>query len=238
MPDLSLATEDWQAIALTARLAAVTLLILFAIGLPLAWWLARTHSRLGSLVSALVAVPLVLPPTVLGFYLLVLLGPQGPVGRLTESLGIGLLPFTFPGLVVASTLFSLPFVVQPLQASFAAVSERMLEVAATLRAEARKDDWVCRVGGEEFLVICPNTPLPAAARTAERLRQAVRRQPIAVGDQAVPVTVSIGIAAREPLTQDADSLVRDADKALYAAKHAGRDRCCLVRGGKTHLGPA
>ncbi|MCB1896444.1 MAG: diguanylate cyclase, partial [Rhodocyclaceae bacterium] len=76
------------------------------------------------------------------------------------------------------------------------------------------------------------------ARTAERLRQAVRRQPIAVGDQAVPVTVSIGIAAREPLTHDADSLVRDADKALYAAKHAGRDRCCLVRGGKTHLGPA
>ena len=114
----------------------------------------------------------------------------------------------------------------------------LVAVAATLRAEARKDDWVCRVGGEEFLVICPNTPLPAAARTAERLRQAVRRQPIAVGDQAVPVTVSIGIAAREPLTQDADSLVRDADKALYAAKHAGRDRCCLVRGGKTHLGPA
>ena len=114
----------------------------------------------------------------------------------------------------------------------------LVAVAATLRAEARKDDWVCRVGGEEFLVICPNTPLPAAARTAERLRQAVRRQPIAVGDQAVPVTVSIGIAAREPLTHDADSLVRDADKALYAAKHAGRDRCCLVRGGKTHLGPA
>ena len=141
MPDLSLATEDWQAIALTARLAAVTLLILFAIGLPLAWWLARTHSRLGSLVSALVAVPLVLPPTVLGFYLLVLLGPQGPVGRLTESLGIGLLPFTFPGLVVASTLFSLPFVVQPLQASFAAVSERMLEVAATLRAGPLDTFW-------------------------------------------------------------------------------------------------
>ena len=141
MPDLFLATEDWQAIALTARLAAVTLLILFVIGVPLAWWLARTHSRLGSLVSALVAVPLVLPPTVLGFYLLVLLGPQGPVGRLTESLGIGLLPFTFPGLVVASTLFSLPFVVQPLQASFAAVSERMLEVAATLRAGPFDTFW-------------------------------------------------------------------------------------------------
>ncbi|MCB1917275.1 MAG: diguanylate cyclase [Rhodocyclaceae bacterium] len=111
-------------------------------------------------------------------------------------------------------------------------------VATTLRAEARKDDWVCRVGGEEFLVICPNTPLPAAARTAERLRLAVRKLAVAVGDRSVAVTVSIGLAGREPLTQDADSLVRDADKALYAAKHAGRNRCCLVRGGKTHLGPA
>ncbi|MCB1907623.1 MAG: molybdate ABC transporter permease subunit [Rhodocyclaceae bacterium] len=141
MPELTLAPEDWQAIALTAKLAAVTLSILFVIGVPLAWWLARTRSRLGSLVSALVAVPLVLPPTVLGFYLLVLLGPQGPVGRLTEALGLGLLPFSFPGLVVASTLFSLPFVVQPLQATFSAIGERMLEVAATLGAGPFDTFW-------------------------------------------------------------------------------------------------
>ncbi len=134
MTGFTLAAEDWQAIALTAKLAGVTLAILFAIGMPLAWWLARTHSVLGSLVSALVAVPLVLPPTVLGFYLLVLLGPQGPLGKLTVALGLGTLPFTFSGLVLASTLFSLPFVVQPLQSTFASLGERMLEVAATLRA--------------------------------------------------------------------------------------------------------
>jgi len=134
MTGFTLAAEDWQAITLTAKLAGVTLLILFAVGMPLAWWLARTRSAFGSLVSALVAVPLVLPPTVLGFYLLVLLGPQGPLGKLTVALGLGTLPFTFPGLVLASTLFSLPFVVQPLQSTFASLSERMLEVAATLRA--------------------------------------------------------------------------------------------------------
>ncbi|MCB1887753.1 MAG: molybdate ABC transporter permease subunit [Rhodocyclaceae bacterium] len=134
MPELKIGPEDWLAIGLTARLAAVTLVVLFVIGTPLAWWLARSRSAAASVVSALVAVPLVLPPTVLGFYLLVLLGPQGPVGRLTESIGLGTLPFTFAGLVVASTLFSLPFVVQPLQSSFAALGERMLEAAATLRA--------------------------------------------------------------------------------------------------------
>ena len=129
-----LSHDDWQAVWLTLKLAATTLVILFAIGTPLAWWLARTRSPARGLVSALVALPLVLPPTVLGFYLLIMLGPQGPLGRLTESLGLGLLPFTFPGLVLASTLFSLPFVVQPLQATFSALGERMLEVAATLRA--------------------------------------------------------------------------------------------------------
>jgi molybdate transport system permease protein len=126
--------SDWQAVRLTAELATVSTLLLLAVGTPLAWALARSRSRLKPLGSALVALPLVLPPTVIGFYLLVLMGPQGPVGRLTESLGLGRLPFTFGGLVVASVLYSLPFVVQPLQQAFEAVPEHLLEAAATLRA--------------------------------------------------------------------------------------------------------
>ena len=125
---------DWSAIRLTLELATVTTLLLLALGAPLAWWLARTRSIAKPLAVALVAMPLVLPPTVLGFYLLLLLGPQGPVGQLTQSLGLGLLPFTFAGLVVGSMLYSLPFVVQPLQQAFEAIPERTLEAAATLRA--------------------------------------------------------------------------------------------------------
>ncbi|MCU0921390.1 MAG: molybdate ABC transporter permease subunit, partial [Burkholderiaceae bacterium] len=105
-----------------------------AAGTPVAWWLARTRSRLKPLVSAAVAMPIVLPPTVMGFYLLLLMGPQGPVGQLTQALGLGRLPFTFAGLVVASVLYSMPFVVQPLQQAFEAIPERTLEAAATLRA--------------------------------------------------------------------------------------------------------
>ncbi|MDP2034901.1 MAG: molybdate ABC transporter permease subunit [Polaromonas sp.] len=123
-----------QAIALTARLAATTTGVLLLAGTPLAWWLARTRSWLKGPVGALVALPLVLPPVVLGFYLLVLMGPQGPVGALTQALGWGLLPFSFAGLVVGSVFYSLPFVVQPLQNAFEAIGERPLEVAATLRA--------------------------------------------------------------------------------------------------------
>ncbi|MES2688324.1 MAG: molybdate ABC transporter permease subunit [Pseudomonadota bacterium] len=123
-----------QAIALTARLAATTTVVLLLAGTPLAWWLARTRSWLKGPVGALVALPLVLPPVVLGFYLLVLMGPQGPVGALTQSLGWGLLPFSFAGLVLGSVFYSLPFVVQPLQNAFEAIGERPLEVAATLRA--------------------------------------------------------------------------------------------------------
>ncbi len=123
-----------QAIALTAKLAATTTVVLLLAGTPLAWWLARTRSWLKGPVGALVALPLVLPPVVLGFYLLVLMGPQGPVGALTQSLGWGLLPFSFAGLVVGSVFYSLPFVVQPLQNAFEAIGERPLEVAATLRA--------------------------------------------------------------------------------------------------------
>lgn len=129
-----LTPEDWQALALTARLAALVTLILFVLGTPVAWWLARTRSVWRGPVSALVALPIVLPPTVLGFYLLLAMGPNGFVGRFTEWLGIGLLPFTFWGLVVASVFYSLPFMVQPLQAAFEAVGSRPLEAAATLRA--------------------------------------------------------------------------------------------------------
>ncbi len=122
------------AIALTLRLAGVTTLILLLVGTPLAWWLARTRSWAKGPVGALVALPLVLPPTVLGFYLLVTLGPNGPGGQLTQALGIGLLPFTFSGLVLGSVLYSLPFVVQPLQNAFEAIGDKPLEAAATLRA--------------------------------------------------------------------------------------------------------
>ena len=127
---------DWSAIRLTAELAATTTLLLLLVGTPLAWWLARTRTRLKPLWSALIAMPLVLPPTMLGFYLLLLMGPQGPVGQLTQALGLGRLPFTFAGLVVASVFYSMPFVVQPLQQAFEAVAERTLEAAATLRAGA------------------------------------------------------------------------------------------------------
>jgi molybdate transport system permease protein len=125
---------DFAAIRLTLRLATVTTIILLIVGTPIAWWLARSRSRWKGVVGAVVALPLVLPPTVLGFYLLVAMGPNGPVGQLTQSLGLGTLPFTFTGLVVASVFYSLPFVVQPVQNAFEAVSERMLEAAATLRA--------------------------------------------------------------------------------------------------------
>jgi molybdate transport system permease protein len=126
--------EDWSAVRLTAQLAALTTMLLLLIGTPIGWWLARTRSRLRPLVASLVAMPIVLPPTVMGFYLLLLMGPQGPVGELTQALGLGRLPFTFAGLVVASVFYSMPFVVQPLQQAFEAIPERTLEAAATLRA--------------------------------------------------------------------------------------------------------
>lgn len=125
---------DLAAVGLTLRLAGLTTLLLLLAGTPLAWWLARTRSPLKGAVGAIVALPLVLPPTVIGFYLLVALGPNGPLGQLTTALGLGTLPFTFSGLVVASVLYSLPFVVQPLTNAFAAIPERLLEAAATLRA--------------------------------------------------------------------------------------------------------
>jgi molybdate transport system permease protein len=127
-------SAEWATVRLTAELAATSTLILLLIGTPLAWALARTRSRFKPLWLALVAMPLVLPPTVVGFYLLLLMGPAGPVGQFTQWLGIGRLPFTFGGLVVASVICTLPFVVQPLQQAFEAIPERTLEAAATLRA--------------------------------------------------------------------------------------------------------
>ena len=125
---------DLGAVWLTLRLASVTTVLLLLLGMPLAWWLARTRSRWRAAVGAVVALPIVLPPTVLGFYLLVAMGPKGPLGQLTQSLGLGLLPFTFAGLVVASVLYSMPFAVQPLQQAFEAIGDGPLEAAATLRA--------------------------------------------------------------------------------------------------------
>ena len=129
-----LADPTFSAVWLTVRLATTTTLLLFLLGTPLAWWLARTRSWFKAPVGALVALPLVLPPTVIGFYLLVAMGPQGFIGQLTQTLGLGVLPFTFWGLVIGSVLYSMPFVVQPLQNAFDAIGERPLEVAATLRA--------------------------------------------------------------------------------------------------------
>ncbi len=125
---------DLAAVWLTLKLATVVTLILMVIGTPIAWWLARTRSRLRGPVGAVVALPIVLPPTVIGFYLLVALGPQGALGQFTQALGLGTLPFTFAGLVVGSVLYSLPFVVQPIQNAFEALGERPMEAAAALRA--------------------------------------------------------------------------------------------------------
>ncbi len=125
---------DIQALMITFRLAAITTLVLLALGGPLAWWLARTQSRAKAVVETLVALPLVLPPTVLGFYLLLLLGPDGPIGGLMQALGGHTLAFTFTGLVIGSVVYSLPFVVQPLQRAFESIGRQPLDVAATLRA--------------------------------------------------------------------------------------------------------
>ena len=131
---IPLSQSDLEALALTGKLALTVTLTLLLIGLPLAWWLSRTSCRLKGVFEALIALPLFLPPSVLGFYLLIALGPQGPIGMLTQTLGLGVLPFTFKGLVVGSVFYSLPFVVQPLQAAFSSINPRLMEAAATLRA--------------------------------------------------------------------------------------------------------
>lgn len=131
---MSFSSTDLAAIGLTLRLAGTTMVLLLVLCTPLAWWLAHTPSRWRGPVSAVVALPLVLPPTVIGFYLLVALGPNGPLGQFTQWLGVGALPFTFWGLVLGSLIYSLPFAVQPLQHAFEAIGQRPLEAAATLGA--------------------------------------------------------------------------------------------------------
>ena len=126
--------EAWQAIVLTLKLASLTTVLLLVLATPLAWWLGHTASRWRAPVSALATLPLVLPPSVLGFYLLVALGPQGPLGQFTQAMGWGVLSFTFTGLLIGSVIFSLPFAVQPIQNAFTAMGHRPMEVAATLRA--------------------------------------------------------------------------------------------------------
>ena len=126
--------ESLQAIRLTLLLAASTTAVLLVLATPLAWWLSQTRSRWRAPIGALVTLPLVLPPTVLGFYLLVVMGPQGPLGQLTQALGLGILSFSFSGLLIGSIIYSLPFAVQPIQHAFEAIGRRPLEVAATLRA--------------------------------------------------------------------------------------------------------
>jgi len=131
---LGFSDADIAAIVLTVRIATATTLLLLLIGTPIALWLARTTSKFKGPVAALVALPLILPPSVLGFYLLLAMGPQGPIGQLTHELGLGSLAFTFWGLVLASACYSLPFVVQPIQNAIEGVGRRPLEVAATLGA--------------------------------------------------------------------------------------------------------
>ena len=133
--------ELWSPIRLTLQLATVTTIVLLIIGTPIAWWLARSRARWKEAVASLVAMPLVLPPTVLGFYLLLLLGPDGPGGALASLRGARTLAFTFEGLVIGSVVYSMPFVVQPIRAAFEAIGERPLEVAATLRASPADAFW-------------------------------------------------------------------------------------------------
>ena len=146
-----LTPSDLQAIGLTLQVATLTTLILLVLGVPLAWWLARSTSAWSRPVGALVSMPLVLPPSVLGFYLLVAMGPNGPVGQFTQWLGIGVLTFSFTGLVIASVFYSLPFMVQPVQNAMQGLGERPLEAAASLRA-AKVDTFfsvvlpLCRPG--------------------------------------------------------------------------------------------
>jgi len=131
---MTISPDAWQAIGLTLQLATATTVVLLLIATPLAWWLSQTESSLRAPIGALVTLPLVLPPTVLGFYILIVLGPEGLIGEITQALGLGLMSFSFSGLLIGSVIFSLPFAVQPIQYAFEAIGRRPMEVAATLRA--------------------------------------------------------------------------------------------------------
>lgn len=141
----ALTPEIWTAIRLTIELAAVATIILLIVGTPIAWWLARSQAWWKEGVATIVALPLVLPPTVLGFYLLVVLGPAGPGGALARLWGARTLAFTFQGLVIGSVVYSIPFVVQPIRNAFEAMGKRPLEVAATLRASPVRAFWTVAV---------------------------------------------------------------------------------------------
>ena len=138
---MNLPADIWRPIALTLQLAAVTTLALLVVGTPIAWWLARSKAWWKEAVAAVVALPIVLPPTVLGFYLLLAFGPNGPGGALAQLWGARTLAFTFEGLVIASVIYSMPFVVQPIRNAFEAMGERPMEVAATLRASPLRAFW-------------------------------------------------------------------------------------------------
>ncbi|MFN4998377.1 MAG: molybdate ABC transporter permease subunit [Betaproteobacteria bacterium] len=131
---MTISPDAWQAIGLTLQLATATTVVLLLIATPLAWWLSQTKSSLRAPIGALVTLPLVLPPTVLGFYILIVLGPEGLIGEITQAVGLGLMSFSFSGLLIGSVIFSLPFAVQPIQYAFEAIGRRPMEVAATLRA--------------------------------------------------------------------------------------------------------
>jgi molybdate transport system permease protein len=141
----SLSADIWQPIRLTLELATITTIILLLVGTPVAWWLARSKAWWKEAVAAFVAMPLVLPPTVLGFYLLVMLGPNGPGGLIAGLWGGRTLAFTFEGLIVGSVVYSMPFVVQPIRNAFAAIGDRPLDVAATLRASPSRAFWTVAV---------------------------------------------------------------------------------------------
>jgi molybdate transport system permease protein len=141
----ALSPDIWVAVRLTIELATITTVILLLVGTPIAWWLARSRARWKEVVATIVALPLVLPPTVLGFYLLVLLGPDGPGGAIAGFWGARTLAFSFPGLVIGSVVYSLPFVVQPIRNAFEAMGDRPLEAAATLRASPLRAFWTVAV---------------------------------------------------------------------------------------------
>jgi molybdate transport system permease protein len=140
-----LPADIWQPVRLTIELAAITTVVLISIGTPIAWWLARSHAWWKESVATIVALPLVLPPTVLGFYLLVALGPSGPGGLVASLWGAHTLAFTFEGLVIGSVFYSMPFVVHPIRNAFEAMGDRPLEVAATLRASPARAFWTVAV---------------------------------------------------------------------------------------------
>lgn len=138
-------SELWTTVRLTLELATLSTIVLLIVGTPIAWWLARSDARWKELVAAIVAMPLVLPPTVLGFYLLIVLGPDGPGGAVAGLYGAKSMAFSFEGLVVGSVVYSLPFVVQPVRNAFQAIGDRPLEVAATLRASPWATFWTVAV---------------------------------------------------------------------------------------------